>query len=59
HARGVIREEKKVEYSQPFRQSFFRKKGDCEDIRDACQELLKQQKPNYDAITLRLSMATG
>ncbi|OIZ96131.1 hypothetical protein A1D18_00780 [Candidatus Rickettsiella isopodorum] len=59
HARGVIREEKKVEYSQPFRQSFFRKKGDCEDIRDACQELLKQQKPNYDIITLRPSMATG
>lgn len=58
HARGVIREEKKVDYSQPFRQSFFRKKGDCEDIRDACQ-LLKQEKPNYDIITLRPSMATG
>ncbi|MCH9637574.1 MAG: hypothetical protein K0U16_06485, partial [Gammaproteobacteria bacterium] len=58
HARGVIREEKKVEYSQPFRQSFFRKKGDCEDISDACQ-LLKQEKPSHDLIALRPSMAAG
>lgn len=30
---------KKSLLSQGFRQSFFRKKGDCEDISDACQQL--------------------
>jgi uncharacterized membrane protein len=35
---------KKSSPSQAFRQSFFRKKGDCEDISDACQKL-KELEP--------------
>lgn len=37
-------------YSQSFKQSFFKSKGDCEDILDAC-ELFKelQKKANETA----------
>jgi len=36
--------------SQAFQQSFFRKKGDCEDIHDACQVLLEQKKADCEGI---------
>ncbi|MGC1854481.1 MAG: hypothetical protein WA659_03815 [Candidatus Aquirickettsiella sp.] len=41
HARDRLKE-KGILYSQAFRQSFFRKKADCEDISDACQAFFKQ-----------------
>lgn len=50
--------EKSTSPSQAFRQSFFRKKGDCEDINDACQELLKQMS-SCDMTARRTSVAAG
>jgi hypothetical protein len=37
--------QKSAASSQSFRQSFFRKKGDCEDISDACQKLKELEQP--------------
>lgn len=49
---------KEIVPSQLFKQSFFRKKGDCEDISDACQALLKQ-KSDYGMEARRTNVATG
>ena len=57
--RILLFDAKKSSLSQAFGQSFFRKKGDCEDIRDACQEFLTQQKPDAEIVELRASMAAG
>lgn len=50
---------KEIVPSQLFKQSFFRKKGDCEDISDACQEFLTQQKPDDETVESRARMAAG
>lgn len=46
-ARGDLRKKDSV-CSQAYRQSFFRKKGDCEDISDACQKLRELEKGSLE-----------
>ncbi len=57
--RILLFDAKKLAPPQSFRQSFFRKMGDCDDIRAACQEFLTQQKPDDEIVELRASMAAG
>lgn len=61
YARDRIKEKFKKNdliYSQAFRQSFFRKKGDCEDIFDACKVFSELQKKTDESSSLesRLSI---